>query len=146
MPKCRRDARFPFAKRRCPTGVLILEGAQKKPFETRPFLPGFGINWHLKQWLWQRRSVFQRSCLKDRCPNAGVMLDFFCKKKVPNWISDLGGCPQKTFWNKAFSIRLWNKLAPKAMALTCTSPPKQSEAERPAKARSKVPSLPQEPP
>ena len=157
MPKCRRDARFLFARKRCPTGGLILEGAPKKLSEPR--IPiGFFLArlWNALappnkakrkglQMLGRRRRVFQRSRLKEGWPHErGSFL--FLQTKVPNWSSDLGGCPKKTFWNKAFSIRLWNKLAPKAMALTCTSSPKQSEAERPAKARSKVPSLPKEPP
>ena len=173
MPKCRRDARFLFARKRCPTGGLILEGAQKKPFETKPFLSGFGINWRQKQWLWhalappnkakrkglqrhgrrcqvchrsrlkeakklsepripigflawlwnalapqkprgkglqrrgQRRRVFQRSRLKDRCPNAGVMLDFFLQEKGAQLEVWFWRVLQKSFLNQGFQLDSW---------------------------------------
>ena len=71
----------------------------------------------------QRRRVFQRSCLKDRCPNAGVILDFFCKKKVPNWRSDFGGCSKKAFWTKVFNRILFGP------ALKCISSPKNREGK-----------------
>ena len=131
MPKCRRDARFLFARKRCPTGFLILEGAQKKPFETTPFLSGFGINWRQKQWLWHaiappnkaKRKGLQRHgrrcqvCHRSRLKEAKKLSEpripiGFLKKEGAQLEFWSWRVPKKTLWNKAFSIRLWNKLAP----------------------------------
>ena len=96
--------------------VFAEEGAQlefwswrvpKKPFETRPFLSGFGINWQQKQWLWHalappnkaKRKGLQRHgrrcqvCHRSRLKEA---------KKLSESRIPIG----------FFLARLWNALAP----------------------------------
>ena len=130
-----------FAKKRCPTGVLISEGALQKLYEPRPFLSGFEINWPQKQWNllpnfaiclfeWKVPNWFRKACkglgeadfAKGSTWNKDARMKalFFLKRRVPKLEVWFRKCPKNTFWTKAsnwiFFLWLWEVLSPKTMS------------------------------